>query len=98
MDWVSSIVKVIIDIFMGISNVINSNATVGISLLVSAGSAISAGLMESRKRRLEKQRDSIDNKLKYIFAPLKGNRLLHQASINGNKKLTIFSPRFLRFF
>jgi len=33
--------------------------------------------------------ESIDNKLKCIFARLKGNRLLHQASINGknNKKI-----------
>ena len=80
---------------MGIANIINSNATVGISLMVSAGSAITAGVMESKKRRLEKKRDTIDNKLKCIFAPLKGNRMLHEASING-LETAFFKPKNLK--
>merc|ERR1712227_538164 len=62
---------------------LNSQSWVGMSILFSTGSAISAGLVEQHRRRLEKKRTDLDNKMKNIYAPLKGNRLLHQASIKA---------------
>ena len=83
MDCISHVLHLVIETIMAFAKMLNSQAAVALSVLVSSSSAITAGIMEQRKRRLEKNRQKIEDKLSFIFAPLKGNRLLHQASIEG---------------
>ena len=63
--------------------IFNSGSHLSLSIVLSTGSFLLHSHVETRKQQREQKRTKINNKIKDLYGPIVGNRILHRSAIRA---------------
>ena len=72
--------KIISEMFQ---KIFNSGSHLSLSIVLSTGSFLFHSHVETRKQQREQKRAKINNKIKDLYGPIVGNRILHRSAIRA---------------
>ena len=55
-------------------------------MINSLGSYLAKSYMDTKRQEVEEKRDKLNNKIKNLYAPITGNRILHESAIRAIEK------------